>query len=190
MKNRAKLGLVWHRYSGEPWQTAELLNFLRIGICCEAAPKGNWILVSNSHERVTFDLFPGLKQRGKVKSNQRMNIEDFREYCLCKPGVTEEFPFDEVTLVFKVMGKMFALTNLDGEWSLALKCDPQRAIELREQFPAIQPGYHMNKVHWNTVLMDGSLPESLIVEMIDQSYQLVVSGLPRKVKEELARKGR
>ena len=102
-----------------------------------------------------------------------------------KPGVTEEFPFDEVTLVFKVMGKMFALTNLDGDWSLALKCDPQRAIDLREEFPAIQPGYHMSKVHWNTVLMDGSLPQKLVLEMIDDSYQLVVDKLPRKVKDEL-----
>ena len=114
-----------------------------------------------------------------------MNIEDFREYCVRKPGVTEEFPFDEVTLVFKVMGKMFALTNLDGDWSLALKCDPQRAIDLREQFPAIQPGYHMSKVHWNTVMMDGSLPQPLVLEMIDHSYQLVVGKLPKKVKDEL-----
>ncbi len=114
-----------------------------------------------------------------------MNIEDFREYCMGKPGVTEEFPFDEVTLVFKVMGKMFALTNLDGDWSLALKCDPQRAIDLRELFPAIQPGYHMSKVHWNTVMMDGSLPQQLVLEMIDHSYQLVVDKLPKKVKDVL-----
>lgn len=114
-----------------------------------------------------------------------MNIEEFREYCISKAGVTEEFPFDEVTLVFKVMGKMFALTNLDGEWSLALKCDPQRAIELREQFPAIRPGYHMSKVHWNTVMMDGSLPQTLVLEMIDHSYRLVVDKLPGKLKKEL-----
>jgi len=116
-----------------------------------------------------------------------MNIEEFREYCISKAGVTEEFPFDEVTLVFKVMGKMFALTNLDGEWSLALKCDPQRAIDLREQFPAIQPGYHMSKVHWNTVMMDGSLPQKLVLELIDHSYQLVVDKLPVKLKNELKR---
>lgn len=114
-----------------------------------------------------------------------MNIEEIREYCVSKAGVTEEFPFDDVTLVFKVMGKMFALTNLDGEWSLALKCDPQRAIDLREQFPAIQPGYHMSKVHWNTVMMDGSLPQMLVLELIDHSYQLVVDKLPRKLKEEV-----
>jgi predicted DNA-binding protein (MmcQ/YjbR family) len=114
-----------------------------------------------------------------------MNIEELREYCISKPGVTEEFPFDEVTLVFKVMDKMFVLTNLEGDWNLALKCDPQRAIELREQYPAIQPGYHMSKVHWNTVIMDGSLSQKLILELIDHSYQLVVDKLPLKLKQEL-----
>jgi Uncharacterized protein conserved in bacteria len=114
-----------------------------------------------------------------------MNIEDFREYCLKKRGVTEEFPFDETTLVFKVMGKMFALTNLDGEWNLALKCDPDRAIELREQYSAIRPGYHMNKVHWNTVQMDGSLSEKLILELIDHSYDLVAAKLPAKLRAEI-----
>lgn len=104
-----------------------------------------------------------------------------------KPGVTEEFPFDEVTLVFKVMGKMFALTNLDGDWTLALKCDPGRALELRETYPAIQPGYHMSKIHWNTIMMDGSLSQKLILELVDHSYQLVVDKLPRKLKEELGR---
>ncbi len=108
-----------------------------------------------------------------------MNIEEFREYCLSKPGATEEFPFGETTLVFKVMGKMFALTNLEGDWSLALKCDPERAIGLREQYPAIRPGYHMNKVHWNTVSMDGSLGRKLILDLIDHSYQLVVDKLPK-----------
>ena len=82
-----------------------------------------------------------------------MNIEEFREYCIQKPGVTEEFPFDETTLVFKVQGKMFALTNLEGDWNLALKCDPDRAIELREQFPAIQPGYHMEQEQEQAILL-------------------------------------
>ncbi len=112
-----------------------------------------------------------------------MNIEEFRDYCLGKPGVTEEFPFDETTLVFKVSGKMFALTNLDGDWSLALKCNPDRAIELREKYPAIQPGYHMSKIHWNTVMMDGSLSDTLLTELIDHSYQLVVEKLPAKLKQ-------
>jgi predicted DNA-binding protein (MmcQ/YjbR family) len=111
-----------------------------------------------------------------------MNIEDFRAYCLQKQEVTEEFPFDEDTLVFKVMGKMFALTNLDGEWSLSLKCDPEKAIDLREKHHAIKPGYHMNKAHWNTVLMDGSLSENLIRELIDHSYALVVTKLPARLK--------
>jgi len=114
-----------------------------------------------------------------------MNIEEFREYCLKKKGVTEEFPFDEYTLVFKVKGKMFALTNLEGDWNLALKCDPERANELREQHSSIRPGYHMNKVHWNTVLMDGSLNERLVLELIDHSYDLVVAKLPAKLKNEL-----
>lgn len=108
-----------------------------------------------------------------------MNIEEIREYCSTKPGVTEDFPFDETTLVFKVMGKMFVLTNLEGDWSLSLKCDPERAIVLREEHPAIQPGYHMSKVHWNTVYMDGSLSRKLVLELIDHSYQLVVDKLPK-----------
>ncbi|HEX7583805.1 MAG TPA: MmcQ/YjbR family DNA-binding protein [Prolixibacteraceae bacterium] len=111
-----------------------------------------------------------------------MNIEEFTEYCMSKPGVTGEFPFDETTLVFKVMGKMFALTNLEGDWSLSLKCDPERAIELREQYPAIQPAYHMNKTHWNSVYMDGSLSRNLVLELVDHSYQLVVDKLPLKLK--------
>jgi len=111
-----------------------------------------------------------------------MNIEEFREYCIAKPGVTEEFPFDEKTLVFKVMGKMFALTDLVDEFSLNLKCDPERAIALREQHPAIQPGYHMNKAHWNTVKMDGSLSQKLVLELIDHSYQLVIDKLPKGKK--------
>jgi predicted DNA-binding protein (MmcQ/YjbR family) len=114
-----------------------------------------------------------------------MNIEEFREYCISKPGVTEEFPFDENTLVYKVMGKMFALTDLVDEFSLNLKCNPERAVELREQFPAIQPGYHMSKIHWNTVKMDGSLSQKLILELIDHSYNLVVSKLPAKLRQEL-----
>lgn len=116
-----------------------------------------------------------------------MNVEEFREYCISKPGVTEEFPFDETTLVFKVMGKMFALTNLEGAWGLSLKCDPARAIELREEYPAIQPGYHMNKVHWNTVNVDGSLSRKFIQELVDHSYQLVVDKLPLKLRQELKR---
>jgi len=114
-----------------------------------------------------------------------MNIEELREYCISKKGVTEGFPFDEVTLVFKVGGKMFALTNLDGEPSVNLKCDPEKAIELREQYSAIIPGYHMSKLHWNTVYMDRSLPENLIKELIDLSYGLVLASLPKVKRDEV-----
>lgn len=115
-----------------------------------------------------------------------MNIESFREYCLSKRGVTESFPFGEDTLVFKVMGKMFALTGLDSSpLSINLKCDPERAIELREEYDAIQPGYHMNKQYWNTVTCDGSLPEQLLYELIDHSYNEVVKGLSKKLREDL-----
>jgi len=114
-----------------------------------------------------------------------MNIEEFREYCIAKPGVTEEFPFGETTLVFKVMGKVFALTNLEGDWTMNLKCDPTWAIELREMYPAIQPGYHMNKAMWNTVVMDGSLSRNFVLELVDHSYQLVVNKLPLKLQQEL-----
>jgi len=114
-----------------------------------------------------------------------MNIESYRDYCLAKPGVSESFPFDEEVLVFKVMDKIFALTDVDTFASINLKCDPDKAIELREEYPAVQPGYHMNKKHWNTVQMDGSLSDSFICELIDHSYNLVVKGLPKKVQAEL-----
>ena len=115
-----------------------------------------------------------------------MNIEEIREYCIAKPAVTEGFPFNESTLVFKVMNKMFALTGLDGEPPYVnLKCDPERAIELREQYEAIQPGYHMNKAQWNSVYFTGSISRDLILELIDHSYELVVQGLKKKDREEL-----
>lgn len=115
-----------------------------------------------------------------------MNIEAFREYCIAKKGVTEEFPFDAQTLVFKVMGKMFALVALERLPSQAnLKCDPQRAIELRETYDGtIIPGYHMSKVHWNTLYLE-SLSPALVQELIDHSYALVVAGLTKKLQAEL-----
>ncbi|MQY80455.1 MAG: MmcQ/YjbR family DNA-binding protein [Bacteroidetes bacterium] len=106
-----------------------------------------------------------------------MNIEDIRNFCLLKKGVTEGFPFDEETLVFKVAGKMFALVDLEDDLSINLKCDPEKVPELREQFPAVIPGYHMNKKHWNTVIIDGSIRDELIREWIDDSYNLVVKKL-------------
>ncbi|MEL7004307.1 MAG: MmcQ/YjbR family DNA-binding protein [Bacteroidota bacterium] len=114
-----------------------------------------------------------------------MDIEYYRDYCLAKKGVTEEFPFDENTLVFKVMGKMFALCDVDLFASVNLKCDPERAIELREQHDGIIPGYHMSKKHWNTIMMDGTIPDNLAKELIDHSYDLVVGGLTKKLKAEL-----
>ena len=117
-----------------------------------------------------------------------MNPESLREYCLSLPAATEAFPFDEQTLVFKVKGKMFALTDVDSFASINLKCDPERAVILREQHECILPGYHMNKKHWNTVLLDRRLAEKLIKEMILDSYTLVVAGLPKKIREELTDK--
>lgn len=99
--------------------------------------------------------------------------------------MTEEFPFDKNTLVFKVMGKMFALTDLDNFESVNLKCDPERAVQLREEFPSVQPGYHMNKKHWNTILMNEGVSDRLIKEWIDDSYSLVVGSLPKKLRLEL-----
>lgn len=115
-----------------------------------------------------------------------MNIETFREYCLSKKGVTEEFPFDEHTLVFKVMGKMFALSGLERlPMQVNLKCDPERAIQLREEYDgAIFAGYHMSKVHWNTIILE-QVPTKLIAELIDHSYALVVSKFTKKLKAEL-----
>lgn len=117
-----------------------------------------------------------------------MNIEEFREYCLSKKGVEETFPFGEDTLVFKVMGKMFALTGLETHPASAnLKCDPERAIELREEFDGlIRPGFHMSKVHWNTLELERNIPHELLTELIDHSYALVVNSLTKKLQAELA----
>ena len=106
-----------------------------------------------------------------------MNIEDFREYCLSKPATTECFPFDENTLVFKVAGKMFALTDIVDKFSINLKCDPETAIELREHHDCVHPGYHMNKKHWNTIIVDDSISDVLLKEWIDNSYDLIVRSL-------------
>jgi predicted DNA-binding protein (MmcQ/YjbR family) len=115
-----------------------------------------------------------------------MNVSDFRDYCLSKNGVTEGFPFDNKTLVFKVGNKMFALADVDNFTSINLKCDPERAIELRETYHGINPGYHMSKVHWNTVAVHEDVSLQLLVELIDHSYDLIFASLPRKVKDELS----
>ena len=114
-----------------------------------------------------------------------MNIEDFRNYCLTKKGVTEEFPFDQNTLVYKVIGKMFALTDLQDFVSVNLKCKPEKAVMLREEFDFVKPGWHMNKMHWNTIEIDWRLEDDLFKSWIDDSYDLVVSKLTRKQKEQL-----
>ena len=109
-----------------------------------------------------------------------MNIEEFRKYCLSKKAVTESFPFDKTTLVFKVIDKMFALTNLVNDFTVNLKCNPEKTIELREKYDAIKPGFHMNKKHWNTVIIDGSISDDFLKEMITDSYNLVVSKMTKK----------
>ncbi len=114
-----------------------------------------------------------------------MNIEELREYCLSLKGVTEDFPFDETTLVFKVAGKMFCLTDLEGDLNINVKNDPEKNIELREEYPAIKPGYHMSKKHWNTIELDGSIPDDMVKNLIDESYDLVTISLPRKVQIEI-----
>ncbi len=114
-----------------------------------------------------------------------MHIESFYSYCHSLPGTTEDFPFDQQTLTFKVMGKIFALTDVDHFESINLKCDPVRALELRASYEEIQPGYHMNKKHWNTISMQGGFPDELILELIKHSYDLVVKKLPKNAREEL-----
>jgi len=113
-----------------------------------------------------------------------MNIEKLRAYCLSKKAVEETMPFGDDTLVYKVMGKVFALASINKANSVNLKCDPEKAILLREEFDGIQPGYHMNKKHWNTVYFEG-VSDKLCRELIDHSYELVVDGLPKKIKSEL-----
>ena len=115
-----------------------------------------------------------------------MNIEEYRDYCLAKKGVTESFPFDDVVLVFKVMNKMFALTNINNFESINLKCDPEKAIELRESYEDITAGRHMSKRHWNTVALNtGNISQDFAEELINHSYDLVVKGLTKKMQQEL-----
>ena len=112
-----------------------------------------------------------------------MHLELIREYCLKKNGVTEELPFNEDSPVYKVMGKIFLIASLTPPISINVKCDPEKAIELRERYNEIQPGYHMNKKHWNTINLEGTLRDNFILELIDHSYNLVVSKLNKAEKE-------
>ncbi len=114
-----------------------------------------------------------------------MNIEQFREYCINKKGVTEGFPFNKTTLVFKVMNKMFTLASIENFTSCNLKCNPETALELREKHESVKPGFHMSKKHWNTVNVNQDMDTLELCKWIDNSYNLVVSGLTKKLKEEL-----
>jgi predicted DNA-binding protein (MmcQ/YjbR family) len=114
-----------------------------------------------------------------------MTFDELRLYCAAKAGVTYDTPFGPDVMVFRVMGKIFALAPIDVFGSVNLKCDPERAIELRERYEGITPGYHMNKVHWNTIDTTGSVPHKLILELVDHSYELVRASLPKKVREAL-----
>jgi predicted DNA-binding protein (MmcQ/YjbR family) len=118
-----------------------------------------------------------------------MDLETFRNYCLSLPGVTEGFPFGDTVIVFKVGEKIFALADAELFASVNLKCDPELAIELRERYPAVIPGFHMNKKHWNTVQTDGSIPAKLLQEWTRHSYDLVLASLPAKVRLALKVKG-
>lgn len=111
-----------------------------------------------------------------------MTLDAFRAHCMRKPGFSEDLPFGPEVLVFRVCGKIFALMDVDLFRSVNLKCDPERAIELRERYPGVTPGYHMNKKHWNTVMADGSVPDRLLLELADHSYALVRDSLPAKLR--------
>ncbi|HMC98313.1 MAG TPA: MmcQ/YjbR family DNA-binding protein [Flavobacteriales bacterium] len=114
-----------------------------------------------------------------------MTLQDLREHCSRKPGFSEDLPFGPDVLVFRVGGKIFALMDVDSFESVNLKCDPERAVELRERYAGISPGYHMNKQHWNTVLTNGSVPSRLLLELTDHSYDLVRASLPKKQRQGL-----
>ena len=115
-----------------------------------------------------------------------MTLADLRDYCLAKPHATEDLPFGPDVLVFRVGGKMFALTNVEEvETRVNLKCEPERAVDLRDRYAAVQPGYHMNKRHWNTVALAGDAPAALVRALVDDSYALVAASLPRRDRERL-----
>ena len=112
-----------------------------------------------------------------------MNIEQFRDFCLSLHGTTERFPFDDTALVFEVGGRMFAMVALDRAEFVNLKCDPDRAVELRERYAGIRPGWHMNKRHWNSVYLDSDVPDGLICELVRHSRSCVIARLPKSVRE-------
>ena len=114
-----------------------------------------------------------------------MNLEEIRDYCLAKKGVEERFPFDNETLVFKVGGKIFLLMGINANpIQFNVKCEPQKAIDLREKYSCVLPGYHMNKAHWNTIVCDGRATKKLVFEWIDHSYDLIIGSLPKKQRDD------
>ncbi len=117
-----------------------------------------------------------------------MYVEELRIICLKLPDVTDSFPFDDTTLVFKVGNKMFALLNLKGQLSINLKCDPEIAIDLRERYAFVLPGYHMNKKLWNTIIVDQFTPDNLVIQWVNDSYRLIVESLPKKIRDEIPKK--
>jgi predicted DNA-binding protein (MmcQ/YjbR family) len=115
-----------------------------------------------------------------------MNVEEVREYCMSKKGSSEEFPFDDVSLVIKAGEKMFALISLDEQpLRISLKCNPDYALELREQYSAVQPAYHFNKKYWNMIILDGSISDKNLKHWIDHSYEMVLKGMTKKQREEI-----
>src|SRR4051794_35559559 len=129
---------------------------------------------------------PFARNAGAAASMRRLDAAELRPWCLAHTGAVEEFPFGPGTSVFKVGGKMFALSALDGRpFVVSVKCEPELAVELRGTYAAIRPGYHLNKRHWNTVTLDDSLPAELIRDLVEDSYDLVVSALPKRTREKL-----
>jgi predicted DNA-binding protein (MmcQ/YjbR family) len=115
-----------------------------------------------------------------------VTADELRRWCLARPGATEEFPFGPEVSVFKVAGKIFALSGLSSRpLEVSVKCDPELAVDLRNTYAAIRPGYHLNKRHWNTITLDGSLPDETVVQLLEDSYDLVVAGLPRVKRKAL-----
>jgi predicted DNA-binding protein (MmcQ/YjbR family) len=115
-----------------------------------------------------------------------VNATELRAWCLRQPGSSEEFPFGPELSVFKVAGKIFAISSLDDSLlGVSLKCEPDLAVALRASYPAIRPGYHLNKRHWNTVTIDGTLPDQLVRDMVEDSYDLIVSALPKRIRDRL-----
>jgi len=128
----------------------------------------------------------GETHRPSRETIRRMDATELRAWCLEQTGAIEDFPFGPEYSVFKVAGKMFALSALDRTpLEVSAKCEPELAVGLRNSYPAIRPGYHLNKRHWNTIMLDGSLPDQLVRDLVEDSYDLVVSALPKRVREEL-----